>query len=387
MAILEYGTKQQLDANHHLGTIITPQDLNALLDSIQPPPADGIYVVADTDGDTSISGSASIASRPVDVVLVNDQLVTSNALDALTPNASGGFDNIDAYKTVVTATGRPLVVDAIKSAYVELLGGGATVDGGMAHTFVADASHDGSAVALNASNADGSYSWLVGGSGNDTLTGSMSSTGKAVLGAPSGADSGATSMYGGAGAATMYGGGHTTMVAGDHAGQFLPGQSIASTVSGAGQALYDYTYNAHDSLVAGSGGYNLLSVAFGNQSVLDDRHGNGTDHVFAGGSDTVYGSAHGTSITLQGFDSVLSAGSDTISVGQGGFHDTITAGAAVDTVTFQGYTAAEVKGLVDTQVAATHSNNVTIQFTNAGVPNGQTATLNNVTNIHFLDGK
>lgn len=378
MTTTTYGTKAQLDANQHLGTIITNPDLNKLLDAISTVP-DHIFTVADSDGSTSVGNNG------YDVLLVNDELATSNDLDSRTPNDFGGFDGIGGDATVVdNASGAPIEIFATKSAYIELTGP-ATVAGGTAHTLIVDASSDTSGVSLTASAQANSYSWLVGGSGSDTLTGSASATGKAVLGSPNGGDTGPTTMNGGAGAVTMYGGGHTTITAGDHAGSFLTGSS-ASTMSGAGQALYDYTYGAHDSMAAGSGGYNTLYIAHGAGSVIDDTRGNGTDNVYAGGNDTIYGSAHGTAITLQGSSSVQSAGADTIFVNSGANSDTITAGSSTDTVTFQGYKASDVQALVTAQENSTGSTNVTIDFSKLG-GTGQTATLNNVTKIHFLDGK
>ena len=351
-----------------LSSIITPDALSALLGASAS--TDGSYSVVATNGASSVS-----ITSPTSAVLVNAAPEVLAGLAATAQDSTGGYSDVGAYATTVTNTsGTPVTIAATGSAFVELQGA-ATVDGQDAATFIVDSSHNTADVNLKASSGN---SFLIGGSapGNDTLTGSTSSTGAAVLVA----GSANTTVTGGAGADTLIGGGASTIAGG----------------TGIGQVLYDFSANAHDSFTAGSGGYEKLSVSAGT-NVLNDAMGS-NDTLFAGsGMDTLFGSTNGSSIALyQGNSSVVSAASDTIFAAQGAHGDTITAStSATDEVTFAGYSAQQVQSLViAAQQVATGSTDpavygadqsVSINFSAISGVN-QTATLNNVSHIHFNNG-
>ncbi len=364
MSISSYGSLSNVDSA--FDTIISPSKLNALLTAMGAKPA---YYVTETAGDQSVTTDfPGIPGKQDDVVLVEDKQAVSDDLDqqAMTLNAAGvPVNGLGADATYVTNNfATPDTIYATDSAFVELQGT-ATVDGGNARTFVVDASHDTSDVSLNAGYEPGSYSWLIGGSGSDTLTGSASSTGSAVMTA----GSGPTTINGGAGEATMYGGGATTMIGGSHPGQLF----------------IESNNNSSDTMIAGAGGSDTMSVWSGD-NVLNDSASKGGDSLNIGtddpgkgvytptGTTTVDGSLGGTTISLWGASHVAIAN-------LGGTETINASSSSVDSVSFLGQNNADLEAQRLADISKGQSS-MTVKFT-AADGKVQDATLNNITHIQF----
>lgn len=346
-----------------LSGIISPAELQALLESVG--------IKSDYTVDLTNGASAQTVPSMTDLVLVNDLESIIKELNLTAPNSDGGFDSIGQLATYLTTTD-PVLIAPTSSAFVELQGP-ATVNGALASTFIVDASHDTSSVDEM---AGAGQSFLLGGQGpgSDTMSGSTSSSGQAVLVA----GSASTTMTGGLGNDVLIGGGHTTMTGG----------------SGAGQLLEEFNTSSNDDITTGTGGGDIIAISQANTGSNTINDGPGfNDSIYAGsGLDTIYGStdAGGSNITLyQGDSSVVSATSDTINIAKATIShgDTITAGTGQDNVTFDGYSAQAVMDLVTAAEKAPgfSGDDVTIKFATVGGVS-QTATLNNVSHITFHNG-
>ncbi|WP_020174607.1 calcium-binding protein [Methyloferula stellata] len=202
-------------------------------------------------------------------------------------------------------------------------------------------------------------STVMGGSGADTLYGSTSPDGQALLIAGSGHND----LFGGQGSDTLIGGGHSLLVGGSGQSQLFGGSSE----------------HAHDTLIAGTGDDQTLSVSEGNNRLYADTTNSGTnDTLIAGaGHDTLTGNHNATDYEIgAGSTSVQGgAGNDTVFVNNGSGHDTIDGGAGTNSVIFTGYT--EDQANIHTSHGVT-----TITFDNSS----QTETLSDVNSIYWSDG-